>query len=294
MKTTLYIAALAATALFACGDDKKKPDAPVSIDAPPVDATPIPPAPHLGAQIDRMGRPAINTALNHVFDPSATTKGMNKDAYNADAAQATWPQTYTPEFAHNLAILDAVDKGLFTMCGSTGTSATCTSGLTAGSTTFHCSTTTTTSCTKDMDCPTNEHCLGNACGNQALYNNMAGGQIGSPVACFNGSMQYQAGCSYGPLAGILADDELYLDTSKTMCRAYLAVEFAAVTTGPGTNTDCGGRAPTNDVMDSTYSVAAAGIAGFDLTADPPAPLFGDTVGPHADITTTFPYFGPPH
>src|SRR5450755_4510936 len=38
-------------------------------------------------QVDRMGRPAINTALNHVFDPTTNADGgagaVAKDAYNA-------------------------------------------------------------------------------------------------------------------------------------------------------------------------------------------------------------------
>ena len=53
-----------------CGDDgaAKTPDAAKQIDAPKqIDATPPPAAPTLGTQIDRLGRPAINTALNHAF-----------------------------------------------------------------------------------------------------------------------------------------------------------------------------------------------------------------------------------
>lgn len=73
-----------------------------------------PPPPTLGAQIDRFGRPAINTALNHTFDAMATTKDKAKDDYNADGNQAMWPATYASEFAANLAILDALD----TMCGN--------------------------------------------------------------------------------------------------------------------------------------------------------------------------------
>jgi hypothetical protein len=66
---------------------------------------PAPPA--LGAQIDRMGRAAVNTALNHTFDTDMTAKNAAKDAYNA-ALQATWP-TFTNEIAKNLAILDGLD-----------------------------------------------------------------------------------------------------------------------------------------------------------------------------------------
>ena len=40
--------------------------------------TTIPAPPSLGAQIDRMGRPAINTALNATFELDAGTKGAKK------------------------------------------------------------------------------------------------------------------------------------------------------------------------------------------------------------------------
>jgi hypothetical protein len=73
---------------------------------------PAPPA--LGAQIDRMGRPAINTALNHTFDPIATTKGAAKDAYNQDNAQAGWSAKYTAEQSGNLAVFDGLDRN----CGN--------------------------------------------------------------------------------------------------------------------------------------------------------------------------------
>jgi hypothetical protein len=72
---------------------------------------PAPPA--LGAQIDRMGRPAINTALNHTFDPSAAA-GMAKDAYNQDTAAAGWSAKYTAEQSKNLAIYDGLDRN----CGN--------------------------------------------------------------------------------------------------------------------------------------------------------------------------------
>lgn len=283
MKTLslLFLSAALAMTIVSCGDDKNQPDAPPSIDAPPADASSVPPAPHLGNQIDRMGRPAINTALNDVLAADGAAKTMAKDMYNQDQGVATWPMTWTPPFAKNLAVFDALDKGLLPS----------TTGLTPTSTTFHCSTTTTTSCTTSSDCPTGETCVGNACGNQVEYNAMAGGQVGSPMQCFMGTT-YQATCSYNSLATILADDQLYLDTTKPRCKAYLAVEFSVVTNMP--NTDCGGRAPDNDVIDTSYSVLAAGIAGFNLTADPPAPQFGDNVPVHTDLTTTFPYLGAPH
>jgi Domain of unknown function (DUF4331) len=74
---------------------------------------PPPPPPTLGTQIDRMGRPAINTALDHTFDPNPMTQNMAKDAYNADNQPAHWA-TFIPEIRANLAIYDGLD----TVCGN--------------------------------------------------------------------------------------------------------------------------------------------------------------------------------
>ncbi len=116
-KMTSFV--VVALALAACGDDKKAPDAFSHIDTPPGDTLSIPTPPTPGAQIDRMGRPAINTALNHVFDTDPTSQGSNKDAYNQDSAKGTWPGTYLNEFAHNLALFDALDdNGTTSVCGN--------------------------------------------------------------------------------------------------------------------------------------------------------------------------------
>jgi len=60
-----------------------------------------------------MGRPAINTALNHAFDSTAAA-GTAKDAYNADNKPSGWVAAYTAEFAKNLAIIDSLDG----VCGN--------------------------------------------------------------------------------------------------------------------------------------------------------------------------------
>jgi|GEM_PF-464226 len=81
-----------------------------------------------------------------------------------------------------------------------------------------------------------------SCGNQLLY--------GAPTSS----------TSYDGLAGALADDRLYLNSASSTCGQYLAVEADA--TGVVPNADCGGRAPSYDVIDTTYSVLAAGaLAG---------------------------------
>jgi hypothetical protein len=74
----------------------------------------FPSPPTLGTtQIDRMGRPGVNTALNHSFDANNTTKQAAKDAYNQDTNPTNWT-TYVPEFEANLAIIDGVDG----VCGN--------------------------------------------------------------------------------------------------------------------------------------------------------------------------------
>lgn len=110
MKTNYLLLGVLVAA--ACGDNKAAPkaDASVKVDAPPIDAPAFPAPPALGAQVDRMGRPTINTALNHVFDPTAAA-GSAKDAYNADGSPASWVgSANVGEFAKNLAIFDALDS----------------------------------------------------------------------------------------------------------------------------------------------------------------------------------------
>ncbi len=255
MKTTL-LSILSLAALASCGDNIK-----VMPDAKRVDAAPNPDAycsncpavPTLGAQLDRMGRPAVNTALNHGFDPTAAA-GTAKNAYNQDESVGTWPQSYAPAFMVNLPLIDVLDTGL-----------TCNNGA----------------CTANAGTTP-----GDGCGDQVLYN---GQPTGGGTA---------AATSYQTLAGILADDQLYLDTSKMVCdiptshQNYLAVEFNVVTTIP--NSTCGGRAPTNDVMDTSYTALAIGINGFNATDGHFTAAVQDGVGPHADITDTFPFLGAPH
>ena len=258
MKTKLFLFAVAAASLLACGDNQKTPT-----DAQPVDGSNGPPAPPtLGPQIDRMGRPAINTALNHGFDgsggvPSGSANAA-KDAYNADSAVGTWGQTWAPVFAPNLAILDALDTGV---CGN----GICETNGTAIETLATCA----------VDCPATGAITGSdGCGNQAFFDPTLG------VA------------GYVPLGTVLADDELYLDTSKGSCTNYLAVEFYTAILGTSPVT-CGGRAPTYDVIDTTYTLAAIGVGGFNPSTFVPA--FGDTVGAHTDVSDTdFPFLGAPH
>lgn len=89
---------------------------------------------------------------------------------------------------------------------------------------------------------------------------------------------------YSALAGVLADDQLYVNTASGACQQYLAVEGNAVGI---TNTDCGGRTPLEDTIDVTYSVLAIGaLSGVT-----------DGVPKDADGTasiTVFPYLDAPN
>jgi hypothetical protein len=88
---------------------------------------------------------------------------------------------------------------------------------------------------------------------------------------------------YAALAGVLADDRLYVNTAAGTCQIYLGVEGNAVGI---TNDDCGGRTPLEDTIDVSYSVLAAGT------------LSGVTDGVPSDADGTaslddFPFYAPP-
>ena len=226
-KIALLALSVSAACLMACsGDDSNQNDGGNDVNVPDTkndvnnsdagDSGGNPAPPTLKTQVDRIGRPAINTALNHVFDTDAGTQGAAKDTYNADKNLASWTTAYAPEFAKNLAVFDALDS-------------------------------------KTLP--------GDGCGNQIAF------------AKAN---------SYSTLAGVVADDRLYLNTAGTTCTTYLAVEANVLGI---TNTDCGGRALTYDVIDATYSAVAIGA------------FTGVTDGISADTTktggTAFPYLAAP-
>jgi hypothetical protein len=240
-----FSTALAALPFAACGKDQAAPDAgqPDSYVEPPV---PLPP--QLGAQLDRMGRPAIAAALVGLRDP-IDTASTKQDAYNAASDPATWAsapvaagRSIADELAANLALLDLLDKGNGAIVASPG------------------------------------------CHNQILFNgNVTGG--GAPVPA-----------SYSTLAGFLADDMLYVDTTLATCASYLSLELEAATAGASQyrHSQCGGRTPKHDAIDVSYSLLFAGLGGF---TDPPGllPRIVDEVAPHTDISeSSFPYFGSPH
>ena len=161
-----------------------------------------------------MGRPAINTALNHVLDAACTASTCAaKDKYNADGKSSGWTAAYEGEFAKNLGILDGVDT---------------------------------------------------VCGNQAGY----GGPLGT---------------AYTTLATVLTVDALWLNTGSSTCALYLGVELNAL---GATNTDCGGRHPSENTIDETLNLAALGA--------PTGPATNGIKKCTSCVGKTFPYLPAPH
>jgi hypothetical protein len=111
---------LAATlVIWGCGDDDNtvtpKKDSGADTSTPTPDGggadtgTAKPPVPVIGLQVDRFGRPAVNTALNNTFEANTATADTAKDAYNADGTPTGWSGKFQSEVAKNLAILDGLD-----------------------------------------------------------------------------------------------------------------------------------------------------------------------------------------
>ena len=193
----------------------------------------FPAAPTVGAQIDRLGRPGINTALTDPFWNNGTgtvdQHHMKQDAYNAGDNPSTWAslmiggKTVLAIFEANLAAYDGLDTGL-------------------------------------ASAP-------NTCGNQFGF--------GGPL-----------GAAYTTLATVLADDQLYLDTSTTTCSQYLGVEVKTLV--PSAAADCGGRTLTENVIDTTYNVLAIGT----LTGPVTNGITSDAAG--TETNAVFPYLGAPN
>lgn len=122
--SALVAATVMSVAGYGCGDDDdgviSKPDTGTGTETStpeagtPETSTGNPAAPTLGAQIDRMGRPAVNTALNHTFDPNDTAADTAKDGWNSNATPSGWPAAFTAEVSGNLAVYDGLD----TVCGN--------------------------------------------------------------------------------------------------------------------------------------------------------------------------------
>jgi len=233
-------AAALALALAGCGDNKAGITGPIHHDAEVPDTGGFPPPPALGAQIDRMGRPAITTMLIGAFGPAGAARTAARNAYNQATDPTTWKSTTIAtntmielEIENNLAVFDAFDLGV-------------------------------------------PQIANNGCGNAMRYS-------GPP-----------SGMSYQTAADAFADDELLVDTTKPSCTVYLALEIDYASQGQAPHSTCGGRMPTHDVIDVTYSVLAGGNKALDAINDY-APRLHDGVAAHADVSViVFPFLGTPH
>jgi hypothetical protein len=85
---------------------------------------------------------------------------------------------------------------------------------------------------------------------------------------------------------VLADDELYVDTGVGTCGQYLAVELETLGALPA-GTDCGGRTPLENTIDTTYSLLATGMLSGVTNG---IPMDGDGVA----SLTTFPFLADPN
>jgi len=88
---------------------------------------------------------------------------------------------------------------------------------------------------------------------------------------------------YHDMAALLADDRLWVDTSKSSCSTYFGIEAQA--NGIAASSDCGGRMMNYEVIKLTYTLLATGTVGTSIT-DGTTPVAAKTNG------TTFPYLAP--
>lgn len=203
-----------AVSLAGCGDD-------TTTTMPGMDMTAASnPPPKVGTQIDRMGRPAVNTALTNPFGLIMPSTDAVKDAYNAESNPAMWQSKFMTDIQTNLAVLDSADT---------------------------------------------------VCGNSV-------GVMGDGA---------DGGNRYAFIAGVLADDELYVNTTSGTCGLYLAVEANALGLSAAAG-DCGGRTPLEDVVDESYTLLTAGVNAY--LANPHAVTDGiDSDADHTASATAFPF-----
>lgn len=99
--------------------------------------------------------------------------------------------------------------------------------------------------------------------------------------------------SYRTVADYVADDQLYLDTTKATCPIALALEIEAGSNLSISHKTCGGRSPGQPAFDALYSILMAGTDGVDAGAAG-APRIHGTATAHTDVTDTFPFLGAPN
>lgn len=88
---------------------------------------------------------------------------------------------------------------------------------------------------------------------------------------------------YAALAGVLANDQIFINSNNDTCDQYFGVELGAAG-------DCGGRTITYDVIDVTYSALAIGA-----TSGVGDGIASDLDDPRSEALkeTSFPFLAPP-
>jgi len=91
--------------------------------------TAFPAAPTVGAQIDRLGRPGVNTALTDPFWDSmgdGTGKAAHQakqDTYNHASDPTTWATQFSPAIKASLGVYDALDQDVVAPAAACGNQA---------------------------------------------------------------------------------------------------------------------------------------------------------------------------
>jgi hypothetical protein len=201
-------------------------------------------APQLGAQIDRMGRPAVNTALTDPFWDNGTRTledhHAQQDRYNQASDPMGWGDV---ELAPGKKVRDAIKANLAAYDALDGTS----DGVAAG----------------------------DGCGNQLAYG-----------ATYKGTTYPD----YTLLTTVLTDDRVYVNTGSGTCTTYLAVEANQLGV---TNNDCGGRTPSYNTIDITYSALVTGHPVCTTMCDVSNGVTSDAEKGANFSETAFPFLGDP-
>ncbi|WP_309643693.1 DUF4331 family protein [Phenylobacterium sp.] len=90
---------------------------------------------------------------------------------------------------------------------------------------------------------------------------------------------------YLPMAILLADDRLWINSKASRCTQFFAVELAALAGRSDLRDDCGGRTPNDDAVDVYRSLLVSGaVSGVDDGVDR---------DDREHSTATFPFLAPP-
>jgi hypothetical protein len=119
------------------------------------------------------------------------------------------------------------------------------------------------------------------------------------IALFDGADSYafagdqcRSAASGTELASILANDRLFVDTDQGNCTHFFEVERAFLVSRGTSRTSCGGYMPTQDAVDTMYSILIRALG----TPGNPGPPVPDGAQPHNDYlgNDSFPFLAREH